>query len=195
MELSEPSGIVEESFYCRYKQQCDQYLDLDKEEPELLTLELKGVRPPTPKSRSLKRLRRRSSADTETITVDGGSSKKGNLYLKISVPQGYHFSKEARSKFNVETEPENQVSIDPVDGYLSPEGTTTLHFRRLTPSASVGELIARLHFLEDEVCLYQSVAFQVPFREVTSDSSLPDITLPYLVKPKTSSGSLQLPVR
>ncbi|XAR49254.1 hypothetical protein NMG60_11032383, partial [Bertholletia excelsa] len=192
-QLSEPSGIVEvengKLFIADTNNSVIRYLDLDKEEPELLTLELKGVRPPTPKSRSLKRLRRRSSADTETITVDGGSSKKGNLYLKISVPQGYHFSKEARSKFNVETEPENQVSIDPVDGYLSPEGTTTLHFRRLTPSASVGRINCKVYYCkEDEVCLYQSVAFQVPFREVTSDSSLSDITLPYLVKPKTSSG-------
>lgn len=29
------------------------YLDLNKEEPELQTLELKGVQPPTPKSRSI----------------------------------------------------------------------------------------------------------------------------------------------
>ncbi|XP_031280340.1 protein SUPPRESSOR OF QUENCHING 1, chloroplastic-like [Pistacia vera] len=48
------------------------YLDLKKKEPELLTLELKGVQPPAPKSRSPKRLRWRSSADTETIVVDGG---------------------------------------------------------------------------------------------------------------------------
>lgn len=69
------------------------YLDLNKEEAELLTLELKGVQPPTAKSKSLKRLRRRSSADTQTITVDGGSSNEGNLSIKISVPEGYHFSK------------------------------------------------------------------------------------------------------
>ena len=69
------------------------YIDLNKQEPELLTLELKGVRPPAPKSRSPKRLRRRSGADTEIIVVDGGSSNEGNLNLKISVSEGYHFSK------------------------------------------------------------------------------------------------------
>jgi hypothetical protein len=69
------------------------YLDLNKEEAELLTLELKGVQPPGSKSRSLRRLRRRSSADTLTVTVDGGSSNEGNLSLKISLPEEYHFSK------------------------------------------------------------------------------------------------------
>lgn len=69
------------------------YLDLNKEEPELQTLELKGVQPPTPKSRSPKRLRRRSSPDSQTIVVDGGLSNEGNIYLKISLPEEYHFSK------------------------------------------------------------------------------------------------------
>lgn len=66
---------------------------MNKEEAELLTLELKGVQPPAPKSRSFKRLRRRTSADTQTIKIDGGSSSEGDLCLKISLPEEYHFSK------------------------------------------------------------------------------------------------------
>lgn len=69
------------------------FLDLNNKEPVLSTLELKGVQPPAPKSKSLRRLRRRSSADTETIVIDGGSSNDGKLCLKISVPEGYHLSK------------------------------------------------------------------------------------------------------
>ncbi|PSS28872.1 NHL repeat-containing protein, partial [Actinidia chinensis var. chinensis] len=96
-QLSEPSGIIEAQngrlFIADTNNSIIRYLDLNKENPELLTLELKGVQPPTPKSRSLKRLRRRSSADTETVKVNGSSSNVGNLYLKISVPEGYHFSK------------------------------------------------------------------------------------------------------
>ncbi|CAH1418462.1 unnamed protein product [Lactuca virosa] len=45
------------------------------------------------KSRSPIRLRKRNSADTQTIVVDGGSSNEGKLSLQISVPEGYHFSK------------------------------------------------------------------------------------------------------
>ena len=69
------------------------YLDLNnQEQPQLLTLELKGVQPPNPKPKSFKRLRKRSS-DTQTIVVDGGSFREGNLSLKISLPEEYHFSK------------------------------------------------------------------------------------------------------
>lgn len=69
------------------------YLDMNnREQSLLLTLELKGVQPPNPKTKSLKRLRRRSP-DTQTIIVDGGAFSEGNLSLKISLPKEYHFSK------------------------------------------------------------------------------------------------------
>ncbi|KAJ6354247.1 hypothetical protein OIU76_003149 [Salix suchowensis] len=54
---------------------------------------LKGFQPPAPKSRTLKRFRNQSSADTGTAEADGGSSSEGNLCLKISLPVKYHFSK------------------------------------------------------------------------------------------------------
>lgn len=69
------------------------YLDLNEKEPALQTLDLKGVLPPSPRPKALKRLRRRLSADTYIIKVDGGSSADGNLSLRISLPPGYHFSK------------------------------------------------------------------------------------------------------
>jgi len=198
-QLSEPSGIIEAEngwlFIADTNNSVIRYLDLNKEEPELITLELKGVQPPTPKSRSLKRLRRRSFADTDIVKVDGSSSNEGNLYLKISVPEGYHFSKEARSKFTVDVEPENQVVIEPVDGYLSPEGVASLNFRRSSPSAFTGRINCKVYYCkEDEVCLYQSLTFEVPFQEVIPDSKPAEIAVTYLVKPKTSTGSLQLPV-
>ncbi|XP_034222109.1 protein SUPPRESSOR OF QUENCHING 1, chloroplastic isoform X2 [Prunus dulcis] len=198
-QLSEPSGIVEAKngriFIADTNNSLIRYLDLNKEEVELHTLELKGVQPPTAKSKSLKRLRRRSSADTQTITVDGGSSNEGNLSIKISVPEGYHFSKEARSKFSVETEPETAVSMDPLDGYLSPEGSAILHFKRPSPSVSLGRINCKVYYCkEDEVCLYQSLLFEVTFREESPESNPEEITLAYVVKPKASTNSLQLPV-
>ncbi|KAG6646760.1 hypothetical protein CIPAW_07G030400 [Carya illinoinensis] len=198
-QLSEPSGIVEVEngrlFIADTNNSVIRYLDLNKEEAELLTLELKGVQPPVPKNRSLKRLRRRSSADTQTITIDGGSSNEGNLSLKILLPEEYHFSKEARSKFSVESEPENTIVIDPLDGYLNPEGSAILHFRRTSPSASMGRINCKVYYCkEDEVCLYQSLLFEVPFHEEISDSAPVEITLAYTVKPKTPTSTLQLPI-
>ncbi|KAK4851350.1 hypothetical protein QYF36_014395 [Acer negundo] len=164
-QLSEPSGIIEAEngklFIADTNNSVVRYLDLNSEKAELLTLELKGVQPPMPKSRSPKRLRRRSSADTETVVVNGGLSNEGNLNLKISLPKEYHFSKEARSKFSVDVEPENAVIIDPLDGNFSPEGSAAFHFRRSSPSASTGRISCKVYYCkEDEVCLYQSLLFE-----------------------------------
>ncbi|KAH9689718.1 protein SUPPRESSOR OF QUENCHING 1 [Citrus sinensis] len=198
-QLSEPAGIIEAQngnlFIADTNNNIIRYLDLNKEEPELQTLELKGVQPPTPKSRSPKRLRRRSSPDSQTIVVDGGLSNEGNIYLKISLPEEYHFSKEARSKFSVDVEPENAVIIDPLDGNLSPEGSAVLHFRRMSPSASTGRISCKVYYCkEDEVCLYKPLLFEVPFQEEVPNSPPAEITLPYDLKPKISTNSLQLPV-
>ncbi|KAI3668992.1 hypothetical protein L6452_40210 [Arctium lappa] len=199
-QLSEPAGIVEANegrlFIADTNNSLIRYLDLNKENAELVTLELKGVQPPTPKSRSPRRLRRRTSADTETIMVNGVSSNEGNLILSISVPEGYHFSKEARSKFSVEIEPEDAAVVDPLDGNLSPDGTAILHFKRSAPSATLSRVNCKVYYCkEDEVCLYQSLVFEVPFQEVSAEINTPqDIKLPFVVKPKSSEGSLQLPV-
>ncbi|XVF57595.1 hypothetical protein PTKIN_Ptkin06aG0217900 [Pterospermum kingtungense] len=96
-QFSEPSGIIEAENGKLYIADTNnseiRYLDLNKASAEIRTLELKGVQPPTPRSKSLRRLRRRPSADTQTIVVNGGSSTEGNLYLKVSLPKEYHFSK------------------------------------------------------------------------------------------------------
>ncbi|KAK9084377.1 hypothetical protein Scep_030848 [Stephania cephalantha] len=197
-QLSEPSGIVEAGngklLIADTNNSVIRYLDLNKEDPELLTLELKGVQAPSPKSKSVKRLRRRSLADVETIRLDGGTSKEGNLYLEVSVPEGYHFSKEARSKFNVEIEPEDALIIEPLDGNLSPEGLASLHFKRFSSSPAKGRIICKVYYCkEDEVCLYQSVSFEIPFRDEVQGTPPAEITLPYAVKPKVLANSLQLP--
>ncbi|XP_023734564.1 protein SUPPRESSOR OF QUENCHING 1, chloroplastic isoform X1 [Lactuca sativa] len=199
-QLSEPAGIVEADtgrlFIADTNNSLIRYLDLNKEDAEVVTLELKGVRPPAPKSRSPIRLRKRNSADTQTIIVDGGSSNEGDLSLQISVPEGYHFSKEARSKFSVEIEPENAAVFDPLDGNLSADGTAILHFKRSSPSPTMGRVNCKVlvyYCKEDEVCLYQSLVFEVPFKEVTPENTPQEIKLPFLVKPKSSQGNLQLP--
>ncbi|KAK7337681.1 hypothetical protein VNO77_18266 [Canavalia gladiata] len=198
-QLSEPSGIVEGNrgrlFIADTNNSLIRYLDLNTDEIELRTLELKGIQPPKPKSRSFKRLRRRSSVDTVPITVDPISSSEGNLSIKISLPNEYHFSKEARSRFSIDIEPEDAVHIDPLDGLLSPEGSAILHFKRSSTAASMGRINCKIYYCkEDEVCLYQSVLFEVPFREGASNSANADVTLAHFVKPKTSTNSLPQPV-
>lgn len=47
---------------------------------------------------------------------------------------------EAQSKFSVDTEPENAISVDPLDGFLSPEGTAVMNFKRSSSSPSTGRI-------------------------------------------------------
>ncbi|KAK7259004.1 hypothetical protein RIF29_24598 [Crotalaria pallida] len=198
-QLSEPAGIVEGNngrlFIADTNNSLIRYLDLNNDEYALRTLELKGFQPPKPKLRSFKRLRRRTSADTTTITIDAISSNEGNLSIQISLPNEYHFSKEARSRFSVDIEPEDAVNIDPLDGFLTPEGSATLHFKRSSNSASMGRINCKVYYCkEDEVCLYQSLLFEVPFQEGAPNSTKADVTLAHFVRPKTSTSSLLQPV-
>lgn len=198
-QLSEPSGLVEAGngrlFIADTNNSVIRYVDLNEKEPVLLTLELKGVQPPAPKSKSLRRLRRRSEANTETVPIDGGSATEGKLFLKIMVPEGYHLSKEAQSKFTVETELENAISINPWDGNINREGFAIVQFKRSSLLPSKSKIYCKVYYCkEDEVCLYQPLMFEVFFQEVLRDATPAEITLPYLVKPESPTFDLPSPV-
>ncbi|KAF8098287.1 hypothetical protein N665_0269s0013 [Sinapis alba] len=196
-QLSEPAGLALTEngrlFVADTNNSLIRYIDLNnKEDVEIRTLDLKGVQPPMPKAKSLKRLRKRASADTKIVTVDAVTSREGDLNLKISLPDGYHFSKEARSKFVVDVEPEDAVTVEPLDGILGPEGSTVLHYRQSSTSASIGKISCKVYYCkEDEVCLYQSVQFEVPFKMESESSS--NQVIAFTVKPRASdAGGLQL---
>ncbi|XP_073119373.1 protein SUPPRESSOR OF QUENCHING 1, chloroplastic-like isoform X2 [Henckelia pumila] len=198
-QLSEPSGIVEAGngrlFIADTNNSVIRYVDLNEKEPVLLTLELKGVQPRAPKSKSLRRLRRRSEANTETVPIDGSSATEGKLFLKIMVPEGYHLSKEAQSKFTVEPEPENAISVNPLDGNINREGFAIVEFKRSSPLPSKSKIYCKVYYCkEDEVCLYQPLMFEVSFQEALRDATSAEITLPYLVKPKSPTFDLPSPV-
>ncbi|WVZ56715.1 hypothetical protein U9M48_007207 [Paspalum notatum var. saurae] len=195
-ELSEPAGLVEVGdgrlLVADTNNNTIRYVTLSEKGSELKTLDLIGVQPPSPKPKALKRLRRRLSVDTDVINVDGDSSMEGFLSLAITVPDGYHFSKEARSKFDVETEPANAIEIEPANGFLNSEGLASLKFKRLSSSSSVGRINCKVYYCkEDDVCLYQSVAFDVKFRE-EAERGPGQITLSYSVKPRDNSVDAQL---
>ncbi|KFK22541.1 hypothetical protein AALP_AAs68488U000300 [Arabis alpina] len=196
-QLSEPAGLALTEkgrlFVADTNNSLIRYIDLNKvEDAEILTLELKGVQPPMPKTKSLKRLRKRPSADTKIVRVDAITSREGDLSLKISLPDGYHFSNEARSKFVVDVEPENAITVEPMEGNLGPDGSTILRYRQSSTLASVGKISCKVYYCkEDEVCLYQSVQFEVPFKVESESSASPVIA--FTVKPRSSyTGGLQL---
>ncbi|EPS69757.1 hypothetical protein M569_05004, partial [Genlisea aurea] len=189
-QLSEPSDIVEAGngrlFIADTNNSVIRILDLNNEEPSIATLQLKGVLPPSLKSKSLRRLRRRSAAEAKTIFIDGGSSNEGKLRLEIKVPEGYHLSKEAQSKFSVDFEPENAAVVDPSDGNIGSEGSAVLQFKRSSASSSKSRIYCKVYYCkEDEVCLYEPLTFEVSFQDAGPGADPAEIPLRYTVKPKS----------
>ncbi|KAK8940084.1 hypothetical protein KSP40_PGU022814 [Platanthera guangdongensis] len=83
-----------------------------------------------------KRLRRRASADTKIMKIDGGSPAVGSLELTITIPEGYHFSKELGSceQIDVETEPADAITFERSSGIIDATGSVSLKFVRRSPS-------------------------------------------------------------
>ena len=74
----------------------------------------------------------------------------------------------------MDIEPEDAVNIEPLDGFLSPEGSATLHFKRSSNSASVGRinckvcLIVELGSWLDSEILWFASRLQTLFLSFTS---------------------------
>lgn len=66
---------------------------------------------------------------------------------------------EARSKFDVETDPTNAINIEPVNGNLSPEGSASLKFRRNSPSAVMGRINCKVSYGKFDACFSEKKLF------------------------------------
>lgn len=148
------------------------------EQAELQTLELKGVNP-------------------NPWSVTGINHQLTQRQLKLMVVHPvratcvskYHYLKGTISQ----SADRSLLKVS----YLGSEGTASLDFRRSTASSSIGRINCRAHYCkQDVVCLYQSLVWDtLPRRSFRLYWSTPsEITLAYLVKPKSSPNNLQLPV-
>ncbi|KAG6555690.1 hypothetical protein Mapa_002927 [Marchantia paleacea] len=193
-QLSEPAGLAQgpngKIYVADTNNSLIRVLNVGANPPTLETLELKGVPPPLPAPASApRRLRRRLSSDIEIVKVDPVSSMNGDLELQISLPKDFHFTTEAQSKFEVDVEPDGSVSIEPMNGIIGPDGRAKLRFSRSSNYSGSGSvrISCKVYYCqEDAVCLYKGLAFEVPF-DSSQENSRNTITIPYLVKPKTST--------
>ncbi|KAL3690719.1 hypothetical protein R1sor_004370 [Riccia sorocarpa] len=193
-QLSEPAGLAQgpdgKIFVADTNNSLIRVLNVGVNPPTLETLELKGVPPPPPAPAGApRRLRRRLSSDTEIVKVDPVSSMTGDLELQISLPKEFHFTTEAQSKFEVDIEPDGSVTIEPMSGIIRPDGRAKLTFSRSSDKSDTASarISCKVYYCqEDAVCLYKGVAFEVPFA-AAEENSVKTVTIPYLVKPKTST--------
>ncbi|BBN12735.1 phosphoglycolate phosphatase [Marchantia polymorpha subsp. ruderalis] len=193
-QLSEPAGLAQgpngKIYVADTNNSLIRVLNVGANPPTIETLELKGVPPPPPAPASApRRLRRRLTSDVEIVNVDPVSSMNGDLELQISLPKEFHFTAEAQSKFEVDVEPDGSVSIEPMNGIIGNDGRAKLRFSRSSNDSSSGSvrISCKVYYCqEDAVCLYKGVAFEVPFNSAQENAQT-SISIPYLVKPKTST--------
>lgn len=192
-QLSEPSGLAEgldgKLYIADTNNSVIRVLDMKEDDgPVLSTLELKGVAPPQMKVEKPRRLRRRTSSDTETIKIEPIKAVSGNFEVQISLPAGFHFTKEVVSKFEADVEPDDKVVLDPLVGAFNSNGQAVIHFTHPMDASATVEINCKVYYCEEEeVCLYKSLAFQIPFDPATSPSTTV-VPLVYDVKPPAKNG-------
>ncbi|MCO5562807.1 hypothetical protein L7F22_016439 [Adiantum nelumboides] len=162
-----------------------------KDGQSISTLELKGVEPPQLKSAEKpRRLRRRLSNDTDLIKIGPIKAMNGNIKLRISLPPGFHFTKEITSKFEANDEPDGKVVLQPASGAFDASWQALIKFSQPQDVMATVQINCKVYYCEeDEVCLYKALAFEIPFDEVSSSLSL-DLPLTYDVKPPERKQTL-----
>ncbi|GBG78262.1 hypothetical protein CBR_g26293 [Chara braunii] len=186
-QCSEPAGLAQgldgKIFIADTNNNVIRVLDM-AENGRIDTLELKSVPLPSPEAPSSPGKRRRrgstkSRPDTEVVRVATVETTKGQLALKISIPQGYHFTKGATSKYEVDADAED-VIIQPVSGELVTSGfsaSASLAFEsrgandstKTDAAESMTRINCKVYYCqEDDVCLYKALTFEIPFAAATT---------------------------
>ncbi|GJP46592.1 hypothetical protein CLOM_g5865 [Closterium sp. NIES-68] len=145
----------------------------------LSTLDLSSLPPPPASSSSAssqrRRLRRRQKADEQVVEEPPVAAATGTLHLRLSIPDDYHFTAGASSKFSVELPEAGSggaaVTVTPQSGDLTLSGSlalASLDFTQEGSPDSSGSAVVQVHCKvyycqQDDLCLYKAVNFKVPF--------------------------------
>ena len=92
-------------------------------------------------------------------------ASNGLLRLRVSLPQRHHLTKGANSHFEISTSQPGAIAFEPASSSLAEqpgEAVADIQFRR-SDAADV-QLNAKVYYCLDQgVCLYQEIVFQMPF--------------------------------
>uniref|UniRef100_A0A6M2EHI8 Uncharacterized protein n=1 Tax=Populus davidiana TaxID=266767 RepID=A0A6M2EHI8_9ROSI len=165
------------------------------EQAELQTSELKGVHPPASKSESLKRLSNQSSADKRQLKLMVVHPLRATCVSK------YHYLKSTISQRPNSTRDQFVVIRDQLIQFfkgLCLNSMLSLQFPfSFSPGNNQFDSFFRLAIVSKMRSTYINHLSEIPFqlRSFRLHWSTPsEITLAYLVKPKSSPNNLQLPV-
>lgn len=95
-------------------------------------------------------------------------ASSGVISVVVRLPEGYHLTKGANSRFEVTTTRPYAMAVQPRNGSLSGDTpTATIQFRR-SGAASL-KLGVKIYYCQDDsVCLFEHVVFDVPFTPALS---------------------------
>lgn len=193
-QLSEPAGLAEglngQIYIADTNNSVIRILDT-RADNLLSTLDLSSVPLPSPSTpSSRRRLRKRQPVDAEVVELDPISAQSGKLELLINIPEGYHYTKGAVSRFEVEVEPDESLLLELFSGTLEEIGLSSfasLRFSRKEGSelpAAVQVNCKVFYCQQDEVCLYKAITFKVPFASPAAGKIEESITLPFTIVPR-----------
>jgi hypothetical protein len=96
------------------------------------------------------------------VTVQASN---GELLVEISLPENYHLTKGANSRFDITTEQPGAIAFEPCTGSfdeIDGRAVARVQFRRSAGASA--NLSSKVYYcLDGGVCLYQEVVFSLPF--------------------------------
>ena len=114
----------------------------------------------------------------------------GVLRVKVSLPDGYHLTQGANSRFEIATDKPGAIALEPAAGPLhEQEGTAVAEVQFRRSSAARAQLSTRVYYcLDGGVCLLQENVFQMRF--LPDVHSKGDVFLNYSIRAQAPQGTL-----
>lgn len=123
-------------------------------------------------------------------------SLSGELKLSVACPPGFHYTKGAKSQFEVAAEPTTQgFTTSPQSGQLreGKESTIKYALRDLPGNGTLLRINAKVYYCQEgDVCLFDLISFEIPIAPGASGMASTPITLEYTVRPRGERNSAAL---
>ncbi|KAK3238865.1 hypothetical protein CYMTET_51159 [Cymbomonas tetramitiformis] len=201
-QLSEPAGLalgLEGTLFVADTNNCV-VRRLDLESGALSTLDMSTVPLPSATISPVRQQDRAPEAPAGASMVSTSRPVEGErveMVFEVQLPDGYHFTPGANSRFEVESYPTSSIIIEQPTGSFKDDdtaGTARVQFSR-APNLPRGALVranCKVYFCQDnDVCLFEQISFEVPLSE-KSFAGQEQVLLGYTVplKPSKNGGSL-----
>lgn len=124
----------------------------------------------------------------KVVRLSPVGSLSGELKVSVACPPGYHYTKGAKSQFEVVAEPTMQGFVaSPQSGQLreGKESTIKYALKDLPGGGALVRINAKVYYCQEgDVCLFDLVSFEVPIASDATGSASAPMELQYAVHPR-----------